>query len=343
VIEEAIRAAGGRVTRNEALFGRLRFDVVARWGEELRLVADVRRAATTAELTRLLDDFSIAVHALRSRHPFARGLLVATGAVDRAALALLHNVAAVDTLAGEGPGWEAALRSAVTAAFEANSVPATPEDETAMAQEEAAREALREARVTYETAAAATRSRLETIKFGSDERGAATAALARGSAPAVPISVYGPDAVVLDSFSEGMRAQTPTVLSVLLAPNNFLFLVALVLSVGVLIPVLLGSDLVWRIFGSDPGSGQRIAGLIFVLAFMIFVTGFTLTRRYQVEHRAFLRYQRWGRQKLEEMLVAGKPGDELMRTKNRLIDAAEASGGFNRAFKYRNDAWPRDD
>jgi hypothetical protein len=56
VIEEAVRAAGGRVTRNEALFGRLRFDFVARRGEELRLVADVRHTATSAELTRLLDD-----------------------------------------------------------------------------------------------------------------------------------------------------------------------------------------------------------------------------------------------------------------------------------------------
>jgi hypothetical protein len=65
VIEEAVRAAGGRVTRNEALFGRLRFDFVARRGEELRLVADVRHTATSAELTRLLDDFSIAVGALR--------------------------------------------------------------------------------------------------------------------------------------------------------------------------------------------------------------------------------------------------------------------------------------
>lgn len=103
VIEEAVRTVGGRVTRNEALFGRLRFDFVARQGEELRLVADVRHAATSADLTRLLDDFSIAVSALRTRYPSARGLLVATGAVDRTALSLLDAMPAVETLPGKGP------------------------------------------------------------------------------------------------------------------------------------------------------------------------------------------------------------------------------------------------
>ena len=61
---------------------------------------------------------------------------------------------------------------------------------------------------------------------------------------------------------------------------------------------------------------------------------------YQTERRAFVRYQRWGRQKLEELLVNGASGELLLRVKNRLIDAPDASGGFRRAFKYANEGMP---
>ena len=229
VVEEAVRTAGGQVTRNEVLFGRLQFDILARRDDELRLVADVRHVATSAELTRLLEDFSIAVSALRTRHPSARGLLVATGAVDRATLALLDAVTTVEALPGEGPGWEAALRGAVTAAFEADPIPAAWEDET-VAQEEAARDALREARVTHDSAAAETRARLDAIDFGPDERGGATRAMARESTPTESTSVYGPDAIVLDGFSESMRTQTPSILSFLFEARNLLVLPVLLLT-----------------------------------------------------------------------------------------------------------------
>lgn len=351
VIEEVVRAAGGRVTRNDTLFGRLQFDFVARRGDELRLVADVRHAATSAELTRLLDDFSIAVGALRTRHPSARGLLVATGAVDPAALALLDAVPGVETLPGEGPGWEPALRNAATTAFEANSDPGAPEDEPAMALEEAARERLRDARVKYEMAAAVTRSRLEGIDFGSDVRGAATATLARDSAPKEAGSAFGPDSVVLDSFSESMRMQTPTFLSSLLAPNYLPWLAAFLLGFGLLIVMVVSPRLAFAVFSgltfSSPGAQDQFVAVVFLLVVLfILMTGFFLVRRYHAEQRAFMRYQRWGRQKLEEMLVGGVPGEELLRMKNWLIDAPDATGGFLGAFTHANEVlppWLRDD
>jgi len=347
VIEEAVRAAGGEVTRNEALFGRLRFDFVARQGEELRLVAEVRHVATSAELTRLLDDFSISVRALQTRHLFARGLLVVTGAVDRAALALLDVMAGVEALPGEGPGWEAALRSAATAAFEANRVPAAREDENAASRDEEAREALRKARLTHEAAATATRNRLEVIDFGTDERGAATAALARGSAPPVPASAYGPDAVVLDSFSESMRAQAPTGLSILFTPTHLPLLMAFLLCSVILLFLLVRGEFAWRMLFAifphleDPSElSPFFAAIVLQVVVMASVTGFMLAQRYQADRRAFVRYQRWGRQKLEEMLVNGASGEKLLRVKNRLIDAPDASGGFRNAFSYASEALP---
>ncbi|MEA2881138.1 MAG: hypothetical protein QOH32_357 [Bradyrhizobium sp.] len=345
VIEEVVRAAGGQVTRNETLFGRLRFDLVARRGGELRLVADVRHAATSAELTRLLDDFSIAVGALRMRHPSTRGLLVATGAVDPAALALLDAVPGVETLSGEGPGWEAALRSAATMAFEASSAPLVPETESAMALEDSAREQLRETRVQHETAAAVTRSRLEGIDFGSDLRGAATATLARESAPVVPGSAFGPESAVLDSFSESMRMQAPTLLTFLLTPNYLPILALFLLCFGFLMVFFAAPKTALAVLPdiafSSPGSEQRFLALIFLAVFVVaLASAFLLIQRYHGERRAFVRYQRWGRQKLEEMLVAGASGDELLRVKNRFIDAPDATGGFRAAFAYANELLP---
>jgi hypothetical protein len=286
------------------------------------------------------------------RHPSARGLLVATGAVDRAALALLDGMAAVEALPGEGPGWEAALRSAATTAFEANPVPVTADDERAAVQEEEAREALRRTRMTHEAASTATRSRLEKIDFGPDERGSATAALARGSAPIAPASAYGADALALDSFLESVRAQTPTVLSFLTAPANFPFLPILVLSIGLFVSIITAGEFVGRLVDSvfmfsRPESAYGIVGFLLLQAVVVsLLLGFFLAHRYQAERRAFTRYQRWGSQKLEEMLVGGVASDELLRVKNRLIDAPDASGGFRRAFEYANEAlppWLRDD
>jgi hypothetical protein len=347
VIEEAVRAAGGRVTRNEALFGRLRFDLTARRGEELRLVVDIRHAATSAELTRLLDDFSIALGALRPRHPSVRGLLVTTGAVDRAALALVDAVEAVEALPGEGPGWEAALRSAVTAAFNASPLRATQQDEDDWEpEEEEALERLRQVRAEHEEAAAATLSRVEEIDFGVGERGAAAAALARGTAPSAPASAYGPDTIVLDSFSESMRTQAPTVLSFLLTPVNFPLLALFAISVTFLLAVLWGGGFVWRvILGPMYGSEMHdpVVGMVFLAGFVtLLMIGLVLAHRYHAESRAFVRYQRWGRQKLEELLVRGTPHHELLHAKNWIIDAPDAAGGFRRAFEHASEILPSD-
>jgi hypothetical protein len=342
VIEEAVRAAGGRVTREEVLVGRLRFDLVARRGEEVRLAVDIRYAATSLELRRLLYDYAVAMSSVQARHPFARGLLVATGAVDPDAFLPLDDIPGVQALPGEGRDWEAKLRSAATEAVESSSVPAMPPvDETAIVREEAARETLREARVTHEAAAAATRSRLEAIDFGSDERGVATAALVRGSAPAVPMSAYGPDASVLDDFSESMKIQNPTFMSFLGSPTGFISLTLLLMSVGALL-ILGPSDLI-RTVGANSVVGPMFIPVLVLLPIVLVVL---IPQRYHVEKRAFRRYQRWGRQKLEEMLVSGAPGEELLRVKNRLIDAPDASGGIRSAFEYASEVLPpqfRDD
>jgi hypothetical protein len=92
---------------------------------------------------------------------------------------------------------------------------------------------------------------------------------------------------------------------------------------------------------------SRFLALVYLLLIILaLTTGFFLVRRYHDEQRAFVRYQRWGRQKLEEMLVGGAPGEELLRLKNRLIDAPDATGGFRSAFMWASEVLPpslRDD
>lgn len=335
IVESTARALGGRVSRNETLLGRLHFDLSVRRRQELRLLVDVRHAATSADLTRILDDFTIAIRALRARHPKVRGLVVATGAVDGAALSLLDRLKGVDALAGEGPNWEEQLRGAVVAALEESLDTEGTDSESVLEEDEAARESLRQARLARDKEAEATRGRILGIDFGSDERGVAAATLARETSPAASTSVYGPDAAALDSFSESIRAQAPTLVSILVAPTSLPFLLVMVASAAVFFSGLAEREWIYAAFPREMALMLNLYAIVFLFMSVIF-----LLRRYQQERRAFVRYQRWGRQKLEELLIRMTPSDELLRVKNRLIDAPDASGGFKNAIEHANGHLP---
>jgi hypothetical protein len=342
VIEEAVRSEGGRVVRNEELFGRLRFDLVAWKDDEIRLVADIRHAATAAELTQLLDDFSITVDTLRRRHPGGRGLLVVTGAVDHEALGLLRPLPWMDALPGEGLGWTSALRGAARVAMNAAPVEEVRKDDRALAEQVDARERIREVRATHAEEAAVTRVRLDEIDFGPDERSVAAAAMTRAAAPQAVHSVYGADAEVLDSFSRSMQEQTPSALSVMLAPARLPILALTGLAGVLLLALLTGSERLWfmlRTFGLP--SGEATEGMLLLILFFITLYAVVvLSHSYQIERRAFVRYQRWGRQVLQELLVWRVSPGELARITNRLIDAPDAAGGFRFAIRRAAQALP---
>lgn len=342
VIEEAIRAAGGSVARNEALFGKLRFDLAARRDGVLRLVADVRHVATTAELSRRLEDMSIAVGTLRARHPLARGLLIVSGAIDRATLALLDDVDGVDALRGEGPGWEAPLREAVAAAMQTE----PSADEGDPFSDERGRERLREVRIGHAQAAEATRLRVEELDFGESERAAALKTTTREAAPTAPKSVYGPDTDVLDSFTESMLAQKPTLLRFFIF-NSHVRMPAVAISsafFSVLFFLLASHKIEQLLYVIMPGRTPEYldqmymsTSIIFEILFIFFILylflySFRLTKLYFYEKSCYIRFLRWGRQLLEELLVSGAPSNELLRIKNRLVDAPDNYGGFERAI-----------
>lgn len=329
VIEDCARSVGGRVTREEAPFGQLRFDLAVRLQDTLRLIADVTHVSTAAELARKCEDFSIAVSALRSRHPEAWGLLVLTGATDEDALALADALPAVSVVRGDGPDWEPRLRTAVTALL--RSEPPTPAetDEAALVSEEAARDALRESRQFHDAAATEARERVAALDFGEDERGAAASELAVASTPPSSTSYFGAPADSLDDFSSSMQFQAPTAMSFLLSVRVLPALLMIMLCICyILIFAIGGYVLVRNLIQSEimvmPLLVMSIAGLLFGVVGIAFL--------YQREVQAYRRYRRWGRQRLEEMLISGIPSDFLLRAKNQLIDAPDAAGRFSGAF-----------
>lgn len=350
VIEEAVLAAGGRLARNEELLGRRKFDFLAWRGEELRLVADVCHAKTSAELTRLLDDVSILASALRTRHPTAQSLLVVTGAVEAEMLKLLDDVAGVKALPGEGAGWETALRNAVTAAFFTEPAASSLKDESILSLDDQAREHLRETRVAHVKAAAATRMRIESMDHGVDERSAAAKSLIRSTAPSEPASAYGDETSILDEFSDSMRMQEPSFPSFLMVPSNFGRISLLALSIIIGFFILFGEDFILYVISGGFTSGKSISNseirrMVSLTMLLIIINipmiGLALGYNYQREKQAFIRYQRWGRQKLEEMIIINAPKDEMIIVRNLLIDAPAAANGFRNAFDYAIELNPR--
>ena len=336
-IESAVLAAGGTVVRDEDLLNRkLRFDLVGRRGHEIQLVSDIRYAATTAALTRLLDDFRISVETLQTRHASARGLLIVTGAADPGALALLDAVPYVEALRGEGPGWEAALSSATTQAFHNRAEDSAPKDEIVLAQEDAAREVLRETRVEHEMAEAATRMRVDRIEFDEDARGSAASALARSFAPQPAGSIYGPQAGLLDRLAIGLQEQSPSPFSFLLSARNLPVLAVSLFAAGAIMAAVLAGPRLGSMFGFRGAdvSYDFYIGFIFAGVTALLLTSLLLAFRFRVETAAFQRYQRWASRKLEEMLVLGAPGGDLLRLSNVLVDAPGKTGSYLAAFRY---------
>jgi len=414
VIEEVVRAAGGETKRNELLFGKLRFDLVVRHDTELRLVADICHAATTAELARLLEEFSIAFGALRRRHGRARGLLVVTGAIDRAALALLDPLPGVEALAGEGPDWETTLREKVLTAVRGDHGADEMAHEVSLAREDAARARLREERATQGAAAAAAHERVAGIDFGSDERAASVSAMVVNAAAGPPTSVYGPKIDVLDSFSEAMNSQRPSMYNTLISSKMIMTVVIIgTLSVVSIFGLEdLDNNVKYRIDSYDSEitkismiirkneqeADERLSRLRASLSsatladqqeilkkidneemrngrwtdqfqsrvddlrrerfalerilrnstkFLVFGSAFfglcvvvLFYRLFERERGAFTRYVRWGHQVLEELILSSTPTAEILRIKNRLIDAPDAAKGFRYAISYAAMALP---
>lgn len=151
--------------------------------------------------------------------------------------------------------------------------------------------------------------------------------------------------------------QRPTLTSSLLAPQYVAITMTLLVSAGFSLFLAVSGrslfeSLLYQGYNEKPSfdysaQAERISYFWFLITSVLsLLVGCLIAYHYHTEQRAFVRYQRWGRQKLEEMLVGGAESDELLRVKNRLIDAPDASGGYRKAFTHVSEILPerlRDD
>jgi hypothetical protein len=225
LLQEAVRAAGGEIMSGELLLGRLRFDLVAQRGAEIRLVAEVKHATTEIGLTQMLDDFAIAVAAVRRRHPHAKGLLVISGAGEAATLSLLDPLPGVKALRADG----GEIRKAVAEALAGEVSPANDQPPSSLKSEAefAAQQRIREAHAYQAHEAGLTSLRLKNLAYGSSERDLAAAETARQALkPESPDSLLGPNRKILDELLRGIQMQGPTIVSIMLNGVGPLFIIA---------------------------------------------------------------------------------------------------------------------
>jgi hypothetical protein len=150
--------------------------------------------------------------------------------------------------------------------------------------------------------------------------------MALDAVPGPAPSTFGPDVDVLDSFSNSMRSQEPLLLDFLFMNKSLPILVMAILFGGFSLFQPIVPDLFYPYHPFY--DVMRIPALFFLL-FSILILGV----RFYHEKRAYVRYQRLGRQVLEELIVMDHPRVKVLRMKNRLVDAPDSAGGFRFAVE----------